>query len=37
MNRFNIIENLAVLSNGSNGDSAPVTVPAPKPHHNSSA
>jgi hypothetical protein len=37
MSRPKIIENLAVLSNGSNGDSVPVTVPAAEPHHRSSA
>jgi hypothetical protein len=30
MSRSNIIENLAVLSNGSNGDSVPAPVPAPE-------
>jgi hypothetical protein len=37
MSWSNIIENLAVLSNGSNGDPVPVTVPASCLHHRSSA
>jgi hypothetical protein len=32
MDLFNIGENLALLGNGSNGDSVPGTVPAPRPH-----
>src|SRR6266511_2525264 len=32
MSRSNIIENLTLLSYGSNGDSVPATVPAPGPH-----